>query len=148
MHRRIAVIACIASLLSTLPGLAYAVPGALDATFSGDGIVTTPMANSYATDVALDSAGRIYAVGEMDDDTGVVRYTRRGKLDTSFSGDGIATTGPAGSIGEAHGVAVDASDRPVGGAAVGGIRGGPSAAAAGIAGARTAAPPREAPPTA
>jgi len=77
--------------------------GSLDTTFSGDGIVTTNIAgrigsNDWLIDVALQSDGKIVAVGysvTWGDDAyklTLVRYNPDGSLDTSFSGTGIVTT--------------------------------------------------------
>jgi uncharacterized delta-60 repeat protein len=81
---------------------AQAEGGDLDATFDGDGRVTTHLgALDEATAVAVQPDGKIIAVGESDDpDPGVftkgflVRYESTGGLDATFDGDGIVDTFP------------------------------------------------------
>lgn len=63
----------------------------------GDGKVTTDLgATDYAFDVALHD-GKIIVAGERDktssSQVAVLRYTSKGKLDKSFSGDGVVLTG-------------------------------------------------------
>ncbi len=99
--------------------VALAAEGDLDASFSGDGKVTTPIGSSddYATALAIDAHGRIVAAGASyngtDDDFALVRYLPGGGPDPSFSGDGKLTT-PIGASDEgATAVAIDSQDRPV-----------------------------------
>ena len=82
----------------------YTSSGALDTTFSGDGILTTPIgsANDMAYVVAIQSNGKI-VVGGMsnngtNDDYTVVRYNTDGSLDSTFSSDGIVVTDLASSV--------------------------------------------------
>jgi len=77
----------------------YEADGTLDATFSGDGKVTTDAtaAKDYANAVALQADGKILAggIGQPRHVRGVfelVRYNANGTLDTTFSGDGALTT--------------------------------------------------------
>ena len=76
----------------------YTSTGSEDATFSGDGKVTTAVGSSQdqARSVVLQSDGKIVAAGFSDNgsnyDFAVVRYNADGSLDTTFSGDGIVTT--------------------------------------------------------
>ena len=107
------------SLARYLPG------GALDPTFSPKGVagtLTTHVGSGQAVahGVAIDSLGRIVAVGESapgapSDDFAVARYEPSGLPDTTFSGDGQVTTHigseryPTG----AFAGAVDAQDRIV-----------------------------------
>ena len=76
----------------------YMTDGTLDASFSGDGIVTTPVRSAFdeAYGVALQTNGKIVVAGysseNNDEDFAVVRYNADGTLDTSFSGDGKVTT--------------------------------------------------------
>ncbi len=88
----------------------YLPDGSLDPAFSGDGMVTTRIgASAGAGGLAIDATGRILAAGTARTGPGtfafaLARYTRNGRLDTSFSGDGYLTT----SIGrEAYGQAVE-----------------------------------------
>lgn len=80
----------------------YNANGSLDTTFDGDGMVTTVINNNafpfaYATSVAVQADGQILvagtcANGKTANDYALVRYNLDGSLDTSFDGDGIATT--------------------------------------------------------
>ncbi len=72
--------------------------GSLDATFDGDGIVTTDFGGTddQAFGVAIASGGVIVAVGSTFlngiNDFAVARYTMNGALDQGFDGDGKVTT--------------------------------------------------------
>ena len=77
----------------------YGSDGSLDATFGGDGRVTTSLSprQDVAEDVAIHE-GQILAVGTQDfgcfcSRFAFVRYTDDGSLDAAFSGDGIRTVG-------------------------------------------------------
>ncbi|MET7617925.1 delta-60 repeat domain-containing protein [Streptomyces sp. NPDC005408] len=87
--------------------------GSLDATFDGDGMVTTPQGGGAAYDVAQQSDGRLVAVGASGNFT-LARYNTNGSLDTGFSGDGLVTTG-FGGIEWARSVALQADGRIVAG---------------------------------
>jgi uncharacterized delta-60 repeat protein len=71
--------------------------GSLDRTFSGDGRRLTKFdgcSDAAATGLAVGAAGRIVVGGSAycrEDRFAVVRYTARGELDRSFSGDGKQT---------------------------------------------------------
>ena len=78
----------------------YNLNGSLDASFGGDGIVTTRF-RSYATafDVDIDADGRILVAGEVccgveppGSGFALARYTPAGDLDASFGGDGRVRT--------------------------------------------------------
>jgi uncharacterized delta-60 repeat protein len=77
---------------------ASAAAGDLDLTFGTGGKVITAVGNSNesANGVAIQSDGKIVAVGGAssgsENDFAVVRYNINGSLDTSFSGDGKVTT--------------------------------------------------------
>jgi len=74
--------------------LRYTDAGALDGSFSGDGIATADFgAASRARGVALQPDGKIVVVGSTDASTAiaVARFTVGGVLDSSFSGDGKVT---------------------------------------------------------
>jgi uncharacterized delta-60 repeat protein len=94
--------------------------GSLDTSFSSDGTVRTVIGNgAFANAVGIDSQGRIVvggwsAVGGGYDPNpfAVARYNPNGSLDTTFSGDGVATT-EIGSSAEAEALAVDNQDRIV-----------------------------------
>jgi uncharacterized delta-60 repeat protein len=77
--------------------------GALDGSFSGDGIVMTRFTPAYelAAAVSMQSNGRIVVAGRVhgpggSDDLAVVRYLPDGRLDFSFSGNGKALFDPYG----------------------------------------------------
>ena len=97
MRRSFVLGAVIASLLVAVP--AFAVPGGLDPTFSGDGKVltnVTPRAD-FAIDVAMQADGKIVAAGmsgqgRPDANFAVIRYESDGSLDSTFSSDGKVTT--------------------------------------------------------
>lgn len=75
-----------------------AAPGALDTTFSTDGLVTTPIGsdNDLANAVAVLTEGKILVAGRsktpaLDLDLVLLRYNADGTLDTTFDTDGIVT---------------------------------------------------------
>ena len=75
----------------------YNSDGTLDTSFGGDGKVTTNFTagGDFAFGVAIQTDGKIVAVGRAGGSGGrvaVARYNNNGTLDTSFSGDGRATT--------------------------------------------------------
>lgn len=79
--------------------------GALDATFSGDGLVRTRAGGYW--DVAVQPDGRIVAAGVANiDDFGLVRYNVDGTLDTTFSGDGKVATRFEGAWAGAFAIAI------------------------------------------
>jgi uncharacterized delta-60 repeat protein len=95
----------------------YTPGGDLDTSFDGDGLLTTPIgsSNDQANDVAVDSKGRIVAVGASvqgahNKDFAIVRYKQDGSLDDTFSSDGIVI--PNGTD-KARAVAIDAADNIV-----------------------------------
>lgn len=81
---------------STVNGFAQA--GTLDATFSGDGIVSMDVAGlaDQCRGVAVQPDGKVVAVGfgiGSGPDIFMVRYNVDGSLDATFDGDGIVTVG-------------------------------------------------------
>jgi uncharacterized delta-60 repeat protein len=69
--------------------------GALDTSFSDDGLVTTKFPgeyDSFGSDVEVQPDGRTVAVGSAGIDFAVARYNVDGTLDTAFSDDGRVTT--------------------------------------------------------
>ena len=76
--------------------LRYTVNGALDPTFSGDGIVTTAIGSSGGLGhVVIQPDGKIVVAGtadDSDDDFLLLRYKADGTLDTTFGTGGIVTT--------------------------------------------------------
>lgn len=80
-----------ALLLVVLARPAAAAPGALDTSFSGNGIQTIFTGGATAQAVAIDAQDRILVAGYTfgaDDDVAVARLRPGGALDSSFSGDG------------------------------------------------------------
>ena len=86
--------------------------GSLDTSFSGDGKATTDISGSsdFANSVAVQPDGKIlvsgYAWNGASNDFALARYNSNGSLDTSFNGDGKATTDISGSYDQAYSVAV------------------------------------------
>ena len=79
----------------------YLSGGALDTTFSGDGMVNFGFGTGrqdFAEDVVVQSDGKIVVIGVTGDANGengnfaVARLNKGGSLDTAFSGDGKLTT--------------------------------------------------------
>jgi uncharacterized delta-60 repeat protein len=70
----------------------YNADGSLDASFDGDGIVTTAIgaANDYAQSVIQQADGKLVVAGYSDNggnyDFALVRYNADGSLDTGFDG--------------------------------------------------------------
>jgi len=90
--------------------------GQIDTTFGEQGIKTVPVGgySDYMTDMAIDGAGRIVAVGisrfdlgggSFADRFGTARFLPDGALDPSFSEDGTVTTGMLG-VSHANAVAI------------------------------------------
>lgn len=84
---------------SDLAVVRYNADGILDASFSGDGQVTSSIGSSgdYIEAATIQPDGRIVVAGctvksETNSDFAVVRYSVDGSIDGSFSGDGIVTT--------------------------------------------------------
>lgn len=83
----------------------FAEDGDIDTTFNGTGSRLTDIggtSNDVIFNIGLMSDGRIVGMGGGNGQTAVIRYLPNGALDTSFSGDGIATaftgTGTAGAL--------------------------------------------------
>ena len=93
----------------------YNTNGSLDTSFGGTGKVTTPIgpANAYGECIAIQSDGRILAVGETDYDFALVRYNDDGSLDTSFGGTGKVTTSIGSFDSEGYGVAIESDGKIV-----------------------------------
>lgn len=82
----------------------YNAVGSLDTSFDGDGKRTTDFGGGWASGVALQSDGKIVAVGYAtgfgaEGDFALARYNADGSLDASFSGDGSQTTDIGGDEG-------------------------------------------------
>ena len=107
----------VAGLSLTATGYDFAVvrynsDGSLDTTFDGDAKVTTDIAGStdVARAVAIQPDGKIVVAGTADvggqTDFAVVRYNGDGSLDTTFDGDGRATTDISASNDYGYSVAI------------------------------------------
>jgi uncharacterized delta-60 repeat protein len=83
---------------------------ALDPSFSGDGIAN--LAGAPFADIAVQTDGRIVAVGASNGDFLVARFLTDGSLDASFDGDGIRTI-EFGGTDRATGVVIDSTGRIV-----------------------------------
>jgi uncharacterized delta-60 repeat protein len=71
----------------------YRADGSLDPTFSGDGTIGHVVNPIFALDVALQPDGKIVAAGDFDIFRfGVARFTSDGRLDRTFSRNGIVST--------------------------------------------------------
>ena len=97
----------------------YNSDGSLDATFKGNGKLTTDIVfdvvygggQDEAQDVAIQSDGKIIVVGwtsslDGSDYFAVVRYNSDGSLDNTFSGDGMTITSFGTDYQQAFGVAI------------------------------------------
>ena len=100
---------------------AQAAPGDLDGTFGVGGKVTTDLGRGSA--VAIQSDGKLVAVGTWNSMFALARYNADGSLDTSFDGDGKATTDFGPGIEDAFTVAIQGNGKIVaaGSAAPGGF---------------------------
>ncbi len=90
----------------------YNSDGSLDATFGGDGIITTDLGSTESLKSIIQVAdSKFLAVGTNSNyDFVLARYNADGTLDTSFSTDGIVTT-DLGGWEEGNGVTVDANGK-------------------------------------
>ena len=98
----------------------YESTGALDSTFDGDGVVTTPIGsgNEIATAIALQSGGKIIVGGISsnggNDDFALARYNSNGTLDSSFGTGGKITTDFSNSSNDyALGLAIQSGSRVI-----------------------------------
>ena len=93
--------------------------GVKDTSFGDNGRVRTRWREdtSVAKDVALQADGKIVAAGYSGDwpeyDFALARYTRGGRLDTTFSDDGKKRTNFTGGLDEARGLVIQANGRIV-----------------------------------
>ncbi|MFL5797936.1 MAG: delta-60 repeat domain-containing protein [Actinomycetota bacterium] len=95
----------------------YNPTGTPDATFGGDGRVTTNFTDGFdsANGVAIQGNGKIVAAGGASGSRfALARYDRDGTLDSFFSGDGKVTTSlPQRVGGQAYGVAIQGDGKIV-----------------------------------
>ncbi|MEU0663948.1 calcium-binding protein [Streptomyces lavendulocolor] len=112
--KALTVVTTVCAAVLVLPSSALAVPGGLDATFGGDGTVTTDIGGTDAANaLAVQADGKIVTAGQANrDDTAVARYNSDGTLDTTFGGDGTVTT-DIGRTDWAYSVAVQADGKIV-----------------------------------
>ncbi len=95
----------------------YLVDGRLDATFGGDGRVTTDISRSAEqfTDVHVLPDGRILATGWAEGSLvpafAAARYTTEGALDDTFDGDGVARVDVTGGADRAFASAIQPDGR-------------------------------------
>jgi uncharacterized delta-60 repeat protein len=93
----------------------YNANGTLDATFNGDGKVTTdfPLSNDdFGYGVALQADGKIVVAGSSSLDFALARYNANGSLDVTFDSDGMVTT-DFGADDEAYVVALQSDGKIV-----------------------------------
>jgi uncharacterized delta-60 repeat protein len=104
LAKGVGAIALAIAWLSCVPST-WAAEGDLDPTFGSGGRVVAPVAPvTGPAAVTVDSQGRIVAVGGRSPNLAVTRFLPSGALDTSFSGDGVATFDPT--AGAANGAAL------------------------------------------
>jgi uncharacterized delta-60 repeat protein len=118
--RLLLVVALATVMLLGLTSAASASPGALDASFDGDGIAMTPIGTvDQAFAMAIDGSGRMVLAGfafttPTKKDFALARYNADGTLDTTFSVDGRVMLGfGSGTDDEAFDVVVDSAGRIV-----------------------------------
>jgi uncharacterized delta-60 repeat protein len=89
--------------------------GSLDASFSGDGKVTTNFTGAFdgAFAGAIQMDGKIVAAGEAGGNLGVARYMSDGTLDTTFGGDGTTITSFTSGIDYADEITIDSDGKIV-----------------------------------
>jgi uncharacterized delta-60 repeat protein len=105
--------AAVVGAAALLAAGAQALPGDLDATFGGDGTVTTDFgtpAAAYALTPAL--SGKLVVAGSAGGDFAVARYLPDGTPDSTLDGDGKVTTDFGGQD-EANGVVVQPNGKIV-----------------------------------
>ena len=105
-----------ANLTNDFAVVRYNADGSLDTTFGSGGIVTTDIGSiDSASDVAIQSDGKIVAVGTTGNHTefALVRYTATGSLDNTFGTNGIVTTSTSGRIDQANAVAIQSDGKIV-----------------------------------
>lgn len=84
--------------------------GTLDSTFSGDGMLRTDFGDDdgLLTDIAIQSDGKIVAIGDGSERTVVVRYNSDGSLDSGFADGGIFRLEPTYGEGGDHALMIRA----------------------------------------
>ncbi len=90
--------------------------GQLDSSFDGDGMATTDFGNGASggiRDLAIQSDGKIVAVGSSNGQVALARYTTSGALDTTFDGDGKVLTNITGNGERMNAVAIQSDGKIV-----------------------------------
>src|SRR6266545_225549 len=95
-RRRLAAVGAlsvVAALAMSASALAKPQAGELDRSFSDNGVVNTRVdgMKGYAASVAIGRSHRIVPAGSNTNGFLLARYEPNGKLDPSFSGDGMAS---------------------------------------------------------
>jgi uncharacterized delta-60 repeat protein len=88
--------------------------GSIDSSFGTNGIVTTDFGlnqEDIAYSVAIQSDGKIVAVGKSNGDFGIARYNSSGILDNMFDNDGKVITNIGDSQDTAYSIAVQNDDK-------------------------------------
>jgi len=98
---------------SVLQNLVRAASGDLDSTFGSGGKLTLalPGANDVARGTAIQSDGKIVAVGSDGNDFTLARYTTTGALDATFGTAGTVTTDFSGGVDQAFAVVIDSNGK-------------------------------------
>jgi uncharacterized delta-60 repeat protein len=91
----------------------YTTTGALDTSFGTGGVVTSSVtANCGIRDVAIQSDGKILAIGFADSDFALARYYITGTLDVSFGTAGVVTTSfGAGTNNDPYSIAIQSDGK-------------------------------------
>lgn len=108
--------AALAAVLSLgLAAGARAADGDLDVTFGASGLVMTDFGSgtAFGYGVALQSDGRIVAVGQSGNDFALARYDTNGNLDATFGAFGRVATDFAGGLDSGRGVAIQSDGKIV-----------------------------------
>jgi uncharacterized delta-60 repeat protein len=104
----------------------YTPDGSLDASFDGDGKLTTTFTGDHdsAHDLAIQADGKIVAAGTAGFDSyALARYESDGSLDPSFGEDGKVLTNLTGGFDVAYAVAIQADGKIVVAGSAGGVGG-------------------------
>jgi len=124
--RAVIVLVLASSLVGSFASPAFAEPGDLDTSFSGDGKVTTNFTRraDFATGMALQPDGKIVTAGiagsgGSNAKFALARHNTDGTLDSTFSNDGKVTTDLTPKLDGANSVTIDGSGRIVAAGVVG-----------------------------
>ncbi|MFL5797405.1 MAG: hypothetical protein ACJ77A_05660 [Actinomycetota bacterium] len=108
VRRGLVSFALVSVFVLALPLVAWAAPGDLDPTFSGDGMQTTDLGDFEGATTAVPlSGGRLLVLGRTGTDVALVQYRNNGHPDPAFGGgDGITTADLLGNEHPYNGLAV------------------------------------------